>query len=343
MKGSTPMLNSSSIASVSIRTAALGTLLALTFGQAAQAAVTLRPLAAQAARTTALRPSAVVTFTTIDDPTDKTFNQLLGINDDGVISGYYGLGSKGHPNKGYTIAPPYNTFVSDNLPTSTQTQATGIIDGGTTSGFWSPTNVGNGGDANFGFIRMVNNGVTLYLSVSDPLATSSPAVNQVLGVNTSGNAVGFYNDKNNMPHGFVYSVKTGNFTALNIPNAVSDAVTGINSNNVVSGFFTDTKGHTKGFVESLINGKNVHYLVPGSTFTQFLGVNSGGFAVGFYMGSDNFPHGVLYNSNNGALTIVNDPQGAQGTTLNGINDKGQVVGFYTDAKGNTHGMLVNGL
>ena len=329
---------------LALRAAALGTLLSLTLANATQAAVTVRPAAfTRSLVGVAAKPASALSFTRIDNPGDPTFNQLLGINNDGVISGYFGSGVKGHPNKGYTIAPPYNTFVSDNLPTSTQTQATGIIEGGTTSGFWSPTDVGNGKDANFGFIRTVSNGVTLYLSVNDPLANSSPSINQVLGVNASLNAVGFYNDANGNPHGFVYSVKTGNFTALNIPNAVSDAVTGINNNNVVSGFFTDTKGHTKGFVESLVNGKNVHYLVPGSTFTQFLGVNSAGIAVGFYNGADNFPHGIVYNSSTGALTIVNDPNGAQGTTLNGINDKGQAVGFYTDVTGKTHGVLVNGL
>ncbi len=73
-------------------------------------------------------PAAAQTFSfkTLDDPADPTFNQLLGINDAGIISGYFGSGAAGHPNKGYTIASPYTTFVSDNLPGSIQTQATGI-------------------------------------------------------------------------------------------------------------------------------------------------------------------------------------------------------------------------
>jgi len=56
----------------------------------------------------------------------------------------------------------------------------------------------------------------------------------------------------------------------------------------------------------------------------------------------NTPHGVIYNSANEAFTIVNDPAGVNGTTLNGINDKGQIVGFYTDGGTNTHGILVTG-
>lgn len=37
---------------------------------------------------------------TIDDPSDPTFNQLLAINDEGQIAGYYGSGATGHPNMG---------------------------------------------------------------------------------------------------------------------------------------------------------------------------------------------------------------------------------------------------
>lgn len=127
------------------------------------------------------------TFQTIDNPADPTFNQLLGINSAGVISGYYGSGAAGHPNQGYTIAPPYTVFLADNLPASVQTQATGV-NGGVTVGFWSPTNTGS--DANFGFIRLAN-GFT-YLSVNNPLVTSSPEVNQLLGINEHNIAVGFY-------------------------------------------------------------------------------------------------------------------------------------------------------
>ena len=59
------------------------------------------------------------TFTTVDDPADLTFNQLLGINDFGVIAGYFGSGSPAatHPNKGYRVAPySGTTFINENFP-----------------------------------------------------------------------------------------------------------------------------------------------------------------------------------------------------------------------------------
>ncbi|MFZ1005443.1 MAG: hypothetical protein WAN65_01315 [Candidatus Sulfotelmatobacter sp.] len=279
------------------------------------------------------------TFETIGNPADPTFNQLLGIDNNGVISGYFGSGAAGHPNRGYTIAQPYDTFVPDNLPGSVQTQATGIANNGTTVGFWSPTNTGT--DTNFGFIREAN-GFT-YLSVNNPLAAGSPEVNQLLGINQSNIAVGFYNDADGASHGYAYSVKTGVFTPVNVTNAVSDAATGINSNNLICGFFTNSSGRTLGFLKLLTGGKAIVFSVPGMMVTQFLGVNDSGVAVGFYADSNGLNHGVVYNPVNGQWVTVDDPSGVNGTVLNGINDNNNAVGFYTDAANNTHGTLVTGV
>jgi hypothetical protein len=342
---------------ISTRIAACTALVALTAANSAQAA-TVRSVnhaaavqAAAAVRAAANAPA--LTFTRIDDPQDPTFNQLLGIDDNGVISGYFGSAAKGHPNTGYTIAPPYipkvQNFISDNLPSSTQTQATGITNSQTTSGFWAPTNLGfnNQGvpqDQNYGFIRLVEpNGTIVWLSVNDPAVSSTPKVNQVLGVNSSNNAVGFYNDSNGNAHGYIYSVATGKFsTPFTDSNAVSSTYTGINDENTISGFYLDGNNQlTKAFI---FNGTQVaRFLVPGSTSTQFFGVNNENQAVGSYLGKDNFQHGVVYSAKTNKYIIVNDPAGAQGTTLNGINDKHQAVGFYTDAWGNTHGLLVNNI
>src|SRR5580692_7589573 len=54
----------------------------------------------------ALRSDSGYRFQTLDDPADPSNNVLTGINDAGVISGYYG-GTKKHPSHGYTVAPPY--------------------------------------------------------------------------------------------------------------------------------------------------------------------------------------------------------------------------------------------
>jgi len=282
------------------------------------------------------------TFTRIDNPGDPTFNQLLGINNAGVISGYFGSGQAGHPNQAYTIAPPYTNFVADNLPGATQTQATAITTNGATVGFWSATMNGVGLDENFGFIREAN-GFT-YLTVNNPLGAGSPYVNQLLGMNTANIAVGFYTDATGTPQGFAYTVKTGVYTPVTVQGAVSTIATGINVHNLICGSFTNDAGITEGFVQPLAGGGVVTiFSVPGFVNTQLLGINAHGMAVGFYADAQNIPHGIVYNSVNGEWTEVNNPAGVNGTVLNGINDKGQIVGFYTDGATNTHGILVTGV
>ncbi len=92
-------------------------------------------------------------FRTLDNARDLTFNQLLGVNNEGVIAGYFGSGAQGHPNKGYRLLPGYGSgrYVNENFPGSRQTQVTGLNDLGVTVGFWSTQNNANMVNNNFGF------------------------------------------------------------------------------------------------------------------------------------------------------------------------------------------------
>ena len=53
--------------------------------------------------------STSYSFRTHDNAHDLTFNQLLGVNNHGLIAGYFGSGAQGHPNKGYLLFPPYSS------------------------------------------------------------------------------------------------------------------------------------------------------------------------------------------------------------------------------------------
>ena len=125
-----------------------------------------------------------------------------------MIAGYFGSGGMGHPNKGYTTVPPYTSFTNENFPASVQTQVTGLNNVGTTVGFWSDTNLG-GGDNNFGF---VDQGGT-FTGVNNPHTGSGPAINQLLGVNDSNVAVGFYTDAAGVTHGYTYNIGSMTFSA----------------------------------------------------------------------------------------------------------------------------------
>ena len=57
-------------------------------------------------------------FRTVDNARDLTFNQLLGVNNEGVIAGYFGSGAQGHPNKGYVLLPyGHSNYTTRTSPT----------------------------------------------------------------------------------------------------------------------------------------------------------------------------------------------------------------------------------
>ncbi len=276
--------------------------------------------------------AAAYTFTTLDNPGDLTFNQLLGINNAGTIAGYFGLGSAGHPNKGYTLTPP-NSYTNENFPGSAQTQVIGINNNGVTVGFWSSTNTGT--DPNFGFVD--NNGV--FTNVNDPKTPSvSVPVNNLLGVNDHNVAVGFYNGPNGNSHGYTYSIGSKTFTPVIDSAASSLVASGINNSGTIDGFYTSAaSGATLGFLD--VNGQFTSVNAPGATLTELFGLNNNGLAVGVAT-INNVTDGIVYNTRTDTFALVNDPLALAGTTvINGINDHGQLVGFYTDATGNTDGFL----
>ena len=280
------------------------------------------------------------TFQTLDNPGDPTFNQLLGINDDGTIVGYFGSGAVGHPNQAYEIKAPYTKYVVRNQNGSAQTQATGINNGGFITGFWSNTNMGTN-DANFAFLFEPVGAKLASINVIDPnTGQGTPPISQALGINNSNVAAGFYVDANGVSHGFTYAVSTAAYTNVNIAKATATAVTGINDNDQQSGFYTNAKGHTLGFVRNSSGGVVTSFTVPGTTFTQLLGINNSGVAVGFYNDANGLPHGLYYTPANGNWIQIDDPNAPMGTVVNGINNNNQLVGFYTDAAGNVHGMIV---
>ena len=64
---------------------------------------------------------------TLNDGRDETFNQLLGINNQGIIAGYFGSGAAGHPIRGYALVPPFaqRDFLNENFPGDGQRQPAG--------------------------------------------------------------------------------------------------------------------------------------------------------------------------------------------------------------------------
>jgi probable HAF family extracellular repeat protein len=274
------------------------------------------------------------TFSTLDNQNDLTFNQLLGINNHDVISGYFGSGATGHPNKGYLLDPPYgqSNYVNENFPGSAQTQVTGLNNKGDTCGFWV-----NANNTNRGFVEW--NGV--FTSYTDPHTPHmAGSVNQLLGINNLGVAVGFYNDANGNSHAYEVNQATDVFTAIKIPGGVSTTATGINNNGDIVGFSTDADGNTTSWL--LRGGQLTTYQFPGGSDTEALGVNNNDEIVGSYLDGSGVMHGFTLKAPLGPVShwqSIDDPNGIGSTVVNGLNNAGDLVGFYTDSAGNTDGML----
>jgi len=280
---------------------------------------------------------------TLNDGRDETFNQLLGINNQGIIAGYFGSGAAGHPNKGYALVPPFaqRDFLNENFPGSRQTQVTGLNDNGVTVGFWSTQNTASMTNNNFGFYWANGRFHNVNFPVTD---NASPPVNQLLGVNNSGIAVGFYTNNGGLNRGYEYNIRTGRFTRVEVPGnfhgtaGPSLTAAAINNDGDVAGFYNKTSTLVDAFLKQR-SGKFTTLAYPGATATQAFGLNDSGEVVGTYTtGSGNaaVTHGFTWRAGKWASFNIN---GASSTAINGVNNEGDLVGFYTDAKGNTDGFL----
>jgi hypothetical protein len=290
-------------------------------------------------------------FRTLDNQSDPTFNQLLGINSSGEIAGYFGSGAAGHPNKGYLVVNATTKrhtghFVSENFPGSAQTQVTGLNANGVTVGFWSKTNDANqAGNADLGFYASGG----AFHSVHFPTGNdASPVVDQLLGVNDQGLAVGFYTNKQGLNRGYEYNIQTRQFTRVFSPGfttatsrqSPSLTAAAINDFDDVAGFYTASGGVTDGFMRTP-GGTFTQLAYPGASSTMALGISGTSEVVGVYTvgtGGNAPMHGFTWTATSG-FASVSDPFGPDTTTINGVNVRGDLVGFYTDTAGNTHGFL----
>jgi hypothetical protein len=276
----------------------------------------------------------------LNDSHDETFNQLLGINNEGIIVGYFGSGAAGHPNRGYTLVPPFaqHSFLNENFPRSAQTQVTGLNDRGVTVGFWSTQNTASMTDNNFGFYEQDGRFHDVNFPIGD---AASPPVDQLLGVNNRGIAVGFFTNSAGLSRGYEYNIRTHRFTRVEIPGrglGPSLTAAAINNRGDVAGFYNKTSTQVDAFLE-LRSGRFITLAYPGAAMTQAFGVNDSDEVVGTYTtgtGNAAVTHGFTWWD--GKYTSVNI-SGASSTAINGVNDEGDLVGFFTDAKGNTDGLV----
>jgi probable HAF family extracellular repeat protein len=175
------------------------------------------------------------------------------------------------------------------------------------------------------------------------------APNTILGTNWSeawknndqGDIVGYFEDDQGYPHGFLLS-KKGVLTRLDFPGAGDTEAWGINNFGTVVGFFDDYDQYgnwiaTHGFAWK--NGSFFQLDYPGSGDTDVGGINDFGAMVGYW---DSGPtatvgHGFIRSITGKFIDYDVPITGVINSQPNDINDLGLFVGLYADSSDVLHG------
>jgi uncharacterized membrane protein len=157
-------------------------------------------------------------------------------------------------------------------------------------------------------------------------------INSALGINGSGDIVGFYADVCCNLRGYLFH--QNKFTEIDYPGALRTVPAAINDLGTIVGIWRDSANVNHGFVFE--SGTFTNLDVPGAIATFADGINSAKTITGTYLDSSGISHGFLYS--NGRFRTVDFP-GAASTDISGINDVGMIVGDYTDANGAQHGFF----
>ena len=172
------------------------------------------------------------------------------INDNGVIVGQFVNAAGVTP--GFIYDGTTYTTVTPTAQ-STVTNLQGVNTQGTAVGFYSE---GDGGTVQHGFsYDMGSKAVTLLADPATARITSGGlALTQFLGVNDSGQAVGYYQTTNGSQYGFLYDLTSETYTFVDDSDAAPVAgvqvtqITGIDNAGEITGFFVDSSGAQHGFV-----------------------------------------------------------------------------------------------
>jgi hypothetical protein len=274
-------------------------------------------------------------FQTVDDP-NSNFNEVNGINQLSKIVGTYGSGQGSNIYNSYNSLPPYTVFHGVNDQGSQGTVATSLSSNKDIAGYViDPSGLPAG---IYAFVRI--NSLFTLLSDSNE-GTGNDAVTEILGINDSGLAVGFYVNPSGIDVPFELNIPTVTFTELKPPGSVNAEATGINGKGNISGWESTNKG-TEGFY--LQAGTYYPFLYPGSQATYALSLNWQDQIVGDYIDSHGKTHGFLLTgpTRGGAKQqwqVIDEPNAAAGTWVTGISNHEDICGYYVDASGVQHGFV----
>jgi len=138
------------------------------------------------------------------------------------------------------------------------------------------------------------------------------------GFNNSGQAVGFYNDQNEMSHGVI--LQNGELEVFDFPAAAQTQPFGITESGQIVGDIFDENNNVFGFIGDM------EFNIPMATATYVDHINSSGIIVGSYEDMDKMYHGFIYQPD-GTYQNISVPGilNIEYLFVNAINDDGVVV------------------
>lgn len=281
----------------------------------------------------AISPATKYTFTTIDNASDPSFNEILGLNNEGRLGGYYGSGAIGHANRGYIVYPPYHqlNFKNVNYPSAADTQVTCLNNKKLVGGFY----VDSSGSIS-GFIDWLG----IWFSYADPQGRTNNPVTEIMGLNDAGTAVGFYVASPNRYVAFTLNPQTGVFHDLHVPGVKGAVATGISGRGHITGYERTQSNVIRGFIEQ--SGVFATFSFPRSKETRAFGITTFDHIVGSYIDSKGATHGFVaidpQKIHKAVWQSINYPF-SKSTVVTGINIHGMLSGYYVKKDGTTHGFI----
>ena len=165
---------------------------------------------------------------------------------------------------------------------------------------------------------------------------------EILGVNDSLIAVGFYLSRSNAMVPFELNLKTNRLRRLHPPNSVSGEAAGINDEDDVVGSFTAPSGGMHGFF--LRSGSYHEFSYPSASSTQANGLNARDQVAGQYVDSGGVTHGFILTDPaappaSRMWQSIDEPNAAALTVVNAIDGRDELCGWYVDGNDAVHGFV----
>jgi hypothetical protein len=277
-----------------------------------------------------LRNGKFVTF----DPANSEYTLPFGMNERGEIAGIYFDSNGPH---GFLRRANGESIAID-VPGAAGTYAANINSEGAVGGDSYDSN-----DVSHAYIRSPSGKITVF---SAPGAGTGQGQGTQTGfidcINDEGSMTGYFNDSNNVFHGYVRS-RNGTFATFDPPGSTGTFSAGIDDEGRVTGYYFDSSGIGHGFVREA-NGRIISFDVPGNsngqgTFPGYINPDRG-VIVGQYVDAAGANHGFLRTRAGRIITYAVQGAGTgngQGVVPNSIDEDGEITGVVVDSNNVLHG------